>query len=118
MQLVRGGSCSDWVRTKGPMSEAQASYIAAEAARGLEAVHAAGMIHRDIKPGNLMLTDDGSVKIADFRLAKSLASDGADLTHTGEIVGAPHYMSPGSARANRSTGAATCTAWGRRTITC
>jgi serine/threonine protein kinase len=68
-------------------------------AAGLAAAHAAGLIHRDIKPGNVWLEADGGVKLLDFGLAKPLdPTDAASLTHTGGILGTPAYMSPEQAR--------------------
>ena len=66
--------------------------IIIEAAEGLEAAHQSGVLHRDIKPGNLLLTRSGHVKIADFGLARS--SDSHRLTRTGEVMGTPSYVSP------------------------
>jgi serine/threonine-protein kinase len=93
MELIRGGSCSDWLKTKGPMSEAQATWIVSESARGLAAAHARGVVHRDIKPANLMLDDQGRVKVADFGLA--LRVDRPEQHDAdGTIVGTPNFMSP------------------------
>jgi serine/threonine protein kinase len=59
----------------------------------LEAIHAVGVLHRDLKPGNIMLRRDGSIALIDFGLAKQLELE-ADITATGEIFGTPYYMSP------------------------
>jgi DNA-binding response OmpR family regulator/tRNA A-37 threonylcarbamoyl transferase component Bud32 len=64
-----------------------------EIARSLEAIHHAGVLHRDLKPGNVMLRDDGSLALIDFGLAKQEALE-LDLTDSGMIFGTPHYMSP------------------------
>jgi hypothetical protein len=98
MQLVRGGNCTEWVKQRGAMTAAQASWIIGEAARGLNAAHAQGIIHRDIKPSNLMLDEGGSVKVADFGLAKSADVMDVGLTTPGEVVGTPSYMSPEQCR--------------------
>jgi CheY-like chemotaxis protein len=70
--------------------------VLAQVAHALQAVHAVGVIHRDLKPGNLMRRGDGSVALADFGIAKSLAGQDFALTQTrhGEIVGTPYYLSP------------------------
>jgi serine/threonine protein kinase len=68
------------------------SYLAQMAA-ALEVVHAVGVLHRDLKPGNIMLRADGSVALIDFGLAKHVQVD-AEITATGEIFGTPYYMSP------------------------
>jgi len=66
--------------------------IASQVARGLEAVHAAGIIHRDVKPSNILFTPDGIAKVSDFGIAK--VSDATRMTHTGAILGTPVYMAP------------------------
>jgi len=71
----------------------EALLYAIEIARALERVHAAGVLHRDLKPGNVMLRTDGSIALIDFGLSKDTALD-ADATDGGTIFGTPHYMSP------------------------
>ncbi len=82
--------------TKGPASVAEAVNIARQMAEGLAKAHEARMVHRDVKPANIMVTDDGEVKILDFGLAK-LAGQ-TKLTRTGTTVGTVMYMSPEQAR--------------------
>jgi eukaryotic-like serine/threonine-protein kinase len=67
--------------------------ILRQMAAALAAIHAAGVLHRDLKPGNVMLRADGSIALIDFGLAKQLTLD-AEITATGEIFGTPYYMSP------------------------
>ena len=76
----------------GPLDESTAISYAKQIARGLSAAHEKGLIHRDIKPGNLLVTKDGRIKILDFGLAKMAGA--ADLTHTSSTVGTMAYMSP------------------------
>ncbi len=80
-------------RMKEPMSPAQALAYLRQMASALEAIHAVGVLHRDLKPGNVMLRGDDSIALIDFGLAKQLELE-ADITATGEIFGTPYYMSP------------------------
>jgi eukaryotic-like serine/threonine-protein kinase len=80
-------------RMRAALSPREALRYAAAIARSLAAVHAAGVLHRDLKPGNVMLREDGSVALIDFGLSKDAALT-LDVTDTGTIFGTPHYMSP------------------------
>jgi eukaryotic-like serine/threonine-protein kinase len=80
-------------RMRGGISPSEALGYASQIARALDALHAAGILHRDLKPGNVMLRGDGQVALIDFGLAKHEALD-YDITDTGMIFGTPHYMSP------------------------
>jgi tRNA A-37 threonylcarbamoyl transferase component Bud32 len=80
-------------RMKGGLTPAEALALAAQIARVLAAIHAAGVLHRDLKPGNVMMRTENQVALIDFGLAKHMALD-LDLTDTGLIFGTPHYMSP------------------------
>jgi len=80
-------------RLKRPMDPPQALGYLRQMACALEAIHAVGVLHRDLKPGNVMLRRDGSIALIDFGLAKQLELE-ADITATGEIFGTPYYMSP------------------------
>ncbi|HSA97114.1 MAG TPA: protein kinase, partial [Acidobacteriota bacterium] len=91
MTLCHGESLRAKVK-RGPLPPSAALSIAAQAADGLAAAHAAGIIHRDVKPGNILVSNEGAVRIADFGLAK-IAGAGR-LTRTGRTVGTVAYMSP------------------------
>ena len=96
MELVEGRSLGDLLRAKGPFPWPEAARIGAQVARALESAHAHGVIHRDVKPENILLAPDGSAKVADFGLAKRVSEAG--LTASGVIVGTPRYMSPEQAQ--------------------
>jgi hypothetical protein len=97
MELVPGRTLEDVVRRDGPLPLARAVDVLQQAAEGLGAAHAAGFVHRDVKPSNLILRPDGGVKVTDFGLAKSLHADPA-ATHVGHLVGTPEFMSPEQCR--------------------
>jgi serine/threonine protein kinase len=98
MELVPGGTAQARLNDGGPLPWEEATRMAVEACRGLAAAHAAGLIHRDLKPGNLMYAADGSVKLADFGLAKVTGNADGSVTALGQVMGTPHYMSPEQCR--------------------
>jgi len=100
MEYVDGRTLEDTLREKRRMSLAETIDVIARTADALDHAHAQGVVHRDIKPANLMITDDGSVKIADFGIAKSLAGSEmtSNITATGNVLGTPYYMAPEQAR--------------------
>jgi len=91
MELVAGASL-EAVLDGGPLDATRTMDIVGQAAAGLQAAHAAGMIHRDVKPGNLLLNQSGTVKITDFGLAHTVGS--VSVTVSGELVGTPGYLAP------------------------
>ncbi|MFD9463052.1 serine/threonine-protein kinase [Streptomyces sp. NPDC060027] len=94
MELVEGDSLAHVLATAGTLPAEQVARIAAQAAAGLAAAHQQGIVHRDIKPGNLMLDAEGSVKIGDFGIARFLDDPAGGLTATGQIVGTSLYLAP------------------------
>ncbi|GEP38130.1 hypothetical protein NPS01_17930 [Nocardioides psychrotolerans] len=96
MEYVPGRTLSEITAAEGPMDPIRAARIGAQVADGLAAAHALGMVHRDVKPGNILVTDDDVAKISDFGIARSLADD--QLTQTGLMVGTPAYFAPELAR--------------------
>ena len=96
MEYVRGESLADVLAREKKLPEKRALDVRQQSALGLQAIHAAGMVHRDIKPGNLLITPDGTVKVADFGIAK--AAEAVPLTRTGMVVGTAQYVSPEQAQ--------------------
>jgi serine/threonine protein kinase len=93
MELVRGKTLQDIVSSEGPLSEARFKAVFRQVCDALAHAHEKGIVHRDIKPGNLMITEEGIVKVLDFGIAKLVTED-QRLTRTGEIVGSPLFISP------------------------
>jgi eukaryotic-like serine/threonine-protein kinase len=98
MELVEGRSVAAELRAHGAMAPGPAAEIVTQAAAGLSAAHRQGVIHRDVKPGNLLLAADGTVKIADFGIARLVSGAERALTSTGEIAGTSHYLAPERAK--------------------
>lgn len=92
MELVPGEALSTIIEREGSLSSDKTLDIVAQTASALQAAHAAGLVHRDIKPGNLLITPDGRVKITDFGIAR--IADQVPLTATGQVMGTVQYLSP------------------------
>ncbi|MEU6196966.1 serine/threonine-protein kinase [Streptomyces sp. NPDC047061] len=92
MELIPGVSLADVLEAEGPMSPQRAAGIGAEVLSALRAAHAAGVLHRDVKPGNVLLSNDGRVVLTDFGIATVEGSSA--LTMTGEVVGSPEFLAP------------------------
>ncbi|MFB3880206.1 MAG: protein kinase [Armatimonadota bacterium] len=96
MEYVAGESLRDRLRREGPLPLQEALRIATEAAEALEAAHSSGVIHRDIKPHNILLGRDGQVKVTDFGIARAASAPGAG--DTSAVIGTVSYLSPEQAR--------------------
>ncbi|MFJ1731699.1 protein kinase [Streptomyces sp. NPDC088254] len=94
MELVDGRSLDDLLRAGRPLPVAQALHLASQVLAGLAVAHAHGLVHRDIKPGNVLLATDGTAKVADFGIARAVEGAGTAITRTGLLIGTPHFMSP------------------------
>ncbi|MFI9816977.1 serine/threonine-protein kinase [Saccharothrix variisporea] len=92
MELVPSESLADVVRRRGPLSAPQGAVVADAVAAALEAAHRAGITHRDVKPGNVLVADDGRVKLTDFGIARNVAE--ATLTSRGITLGTPAFIAP------------------------
>jgi serine/threonine-protein kinase len=95
MEFIEGDSLSGWIKREGKLATGDALKVLLQTSKGLAAAHAEGVIHRDIKPGNIMINTRGVVKVADFGIA--LASNdisSSKLTSTGALVGTPGYLPP------------------------
>jgi serine/threonine protein kinase len=92
MEHLGGGSLVDLIRKSGRLAPATAAELVEKIARGVQAAHDLGIVHRDIKPQNVLLGGDGEPKVTDFGLAKR--GGRTDLTRTGAVMGTPHYMAP------------------------
>ncbi|MBT3151806.1 protein kinase [Streptomyces sp. CHD11] len=92
MELVRGLSLAEVLEAEGPIAPPRAAGIGAEVLTALRAAHGAGVLHRDVKPGNVLISNDGRVVLTDFGIA--MVEGSSALTMTGEVVGSPEFLAP------------------------
>jgi len=96
MEYVEGRTLRDAIREEGPLLPERAAEIAAEVCEGLSYAHSHGIVHRDVKPANIMLTPNGVVKVADFGIARAISGD--TVTQTAMVLGTAQYFSPEQAQ--------------------
>src|SRR5918999_4919235 len=101
MELVEGMTLADRLRSQGKLSPDEVIFIGVQACAGLARAHAAGLVHRDVKPGNLLLRKDGVVKVADFGIAS--AAELTSVTEAGTILGTAAYLAPEQAEGRTAT---------------
>jgi tetratricopeptide (TPR) repeat protein len=99
MEFIEGEDLSGILARRGKLPAPEAAGIIAQVARGLEAAHAEGVVHRDLKPQNIMLDAQGKASVMDFGIARSM--DASNMTRTGALVGTPTYMSPEQAQGQK-----------------
>ena len=105
MEYIAGGDLNDLLENKGPLKEKEALKITRCVASALQAAAKYGIIHRDIKPDNIMLTEDGTPKLADLGIARQNADGQVNTTMTGVIVGTPSYLAPEQAHDSKKVDA-------------
>ena len=116
MELVEGEALSTLLERQGRLDPARTLDVLRQTSAALAAAHAAGLVHRDVKPGNVLVGNDGAVKIADFGIAWSASS--VPLTGTGQVVGTAHYLSPEQADGGKATPASDVYALGTVAYEC
>jgi serine/threonine protein kinase len=103
MEYLPSQSLAQMLGEKGPLGPTEAADIGRQVADGLAAAHSAGVVHRDVKPGNVLIAEDGRVKLTDFGVSRAV--DDVQLTRTGLIAGTPAFLSPEVARGKEPTAA-------------
>jgi serine/threonine-protein kinase len=98
MEYVDGRTLRDIVKTEGPLSGQRAMEIMADVSAALDFSHRHGIVHRDVKPANVMITKTGAVKVMDFGIARALADGQIAVTQTSAVIGTAQYLSPEQAR--------------------
>src|SRR5882757_10373534 len=101
MEYVEGVTLRDIVHTDGPMEPQRAIEVIADACQALNFSHQHGIIHRDVKPANIMISKTGAVKVMDFGIARALADTGNPMTQTAAVIGTAQYLSPEQARGEK-----------------
>ena len=110
MEYVEGTDLAELIRQRGRLSPDEAAPILAQVASALAAAHGAGIVHRDVKPSNILVAPDGQVKLSDFGIART--SSDPSLTQTGLVTGSPAYLSPEVASGQQATPASDVWSWG------
>jgi serine/threonine-protein kinase len=100
MEHVSGNSCAELLRDHGHLDVTQAIDVVSQACRGLDYAHRNGVVHRDVKPGNLLVSDSDVVKLADFGIARAV--DQSSITQVGSVLGTAAYLSPEQARGDEA----------------
>jgi hypothetical protein len=103
MELVEGRDLAELLAVRGPLPPAEAARVADQMLTALGAAHDRGLVHRDVKPGNVLVTRDGTAKLADFGIAKAAADATGGLTLTGQVMGTPRYLAPEQAAGQGAT---------------
>jgi beta-lactam-binding protein with PASTA domain/predicted Ser/Thr protein kinase len=98
MEYVEGETLRDVLRREGPLDPQRAMSLAADICGALDFSHRNGIVHRDVKPGNVMITPQGSVKVMDFGIARAVSDSAATMTSTAAVIGTAQYLSPEQAR--------------------
>jgi serine/threonine-protein kinase len=98
MEYVSGRTLRDIVKTEGPMSQKRAMEVMADVCAALDFSHRHGIVHRDVKPANVMITNHGAVKVMDFGIARAMHDGQAAMTQTAAVIGTAQYLSPEQAR--------------------
>jgi eukaryotic-like serine/threonine-protein kinase len=106
MEYLSGPTLKDIIRRRGPLPPAEAVDVALGILAALAAAHKRGVIHRDVKPQNVMASEDGRIKVADFGIAR--AGEDSGMTEAGSIIGTAQYLSPEQARGDEVTAASDC----------
>jgi serine/threonine-protein kinase len=96
MELIEGQPLSAIIKDRAPLPPEEVTEVLYQAALALQAAHDAGVVHRDVKPANIVVDDEGYARLTDFGISRALA--GAQLTQTGEVLGTPHYLAPEQAQ--------------------
>ncbi|HUF85285.1 MAG TPA: protein kinase [Acidimicrobiia bacterium] len=103
MELVEGKNLAEVLSQTSPLPPGQAAKVTDQILAALGAAHSRGLVHRDVKPGNVLVKPDGSVKLADFGIAKAVADATGGLTMTGQVMGTPKYLAPEQAAGQATT---------------
>jgi serine/threonine protein kinase len=110
MELIDGTSLDHDLRGARTLSPSRSAVIAAQVASALGYAHRSGVVHRDVKPGNILITSDGQVKVTDFGIAQAVSSED-QFAEAGSVMGTATYFSPEQASVRPSTEEVTCTRW-------